>query len=200
MRIATVPELDDVDRTILELLVTDARRPYSEIAEHVDLSPPAVRDRIDRLVELGVIRSFTVDLDRSKLHAGTPVLVELSLVPGAVQTAEAALAGRESIEHRFTTADSRIVLVATLQGGVEELLEETVPVESIRSIDVTPLSDAAWTPGVGEATLAIDCVECGNTVTSEGESATIDGTRYHFCCGSCLDRFESRYDRLSEGA
>lgn len=195
-----MPELDAIDRTIIELLTADARRPYSEIADHVDLSPPAVRDRIDRLVELGVIRSFTVDLDRSKLHAGTPVLVELGVAPGAVEAASEALADREPIEHRFTTADGRILLVATLQGGLQELIGEAVPVESIRSIDVTPLFDAAWTPAIGDATLAIDCVECGNTVTTEGESTTIDGTRYHFCCGSCLDRFETRYERLSDGA
>ncbi|MFB6083699.1 MAG: Lrp/AsnC family transcriptional regulator, partial [Halorientalis sp.] len=44
--------LDETDREILDILLSDGRRPYSDIAEAVDLSPPAVSDRIDRLQEL----------------------------------------------------------------------------------------------------------------------------------------------------
>ena len=38
-------DIDDTDRELLRLLLEDARRPYSELAEAVDLSPPAVSDR-----------------------------------------------------------------------------------------------------------------------------------------------------------
>ncbi|MFC6725497.1 Lrp/AsnC family transcriptional regulator, partial [Halobium palmae] len=58
-------DLDDTDREILRLLLANARRPYSDIAEHVGLSAPAVSDRVERLQELGVVRGFTLDLDRS---------------------------------------------------------------------------------------------------------------------------------------
>jgi Transcriptional regulators len=69
--------LDETDIQILELLVEDARRSYTDIAQVVNLSPPAVSDRIDRLSESGVIRRFTVELDRSQLRAGVPLLVTL---------------------------------------------------------------------------------------------------------------------------
>jgi len=75
--------IDDIDRTIIGLLLENARRPYSDIAGHVELSAPAVADRIERLQELGVIRQFTVDLDHAKLQDGLDVLVDLSVEPGA---------------------------------------------------------------------------------------------------------------------
>jgi hypothetical protein len=53
---------------------------------------------------------------------------------------------------------------------------------------------------LGEATLGLECAECGNTVTSEGVTATLDGERYEFCCGSCEARFVERYEELKEGA
>ena len=85
-------DLDEVDRRILRLLLEDARRPYSDIAEHVDLSPPAVSDRIDRLREMGVIERFTVEIDRSRLRNGTPVLVHVSVDPTDARSVASALA------------------------------------------------------------------------------------------------------------
>jgi len=193
-------DLDDTDRTIIRLLLEDARRPYSEIADHVELSPPAVADRIDRLETLGVIEGFTLDLDSSMLREGVEVLVDLSVDPGQTEAVAERLRGDERIEHLYVTADARVVVHATFgPDGVDGLLE-TVDTDQLREIDVSLLSDASWTPRIGEAQLAVDCDECGNAVTSEGESAVIDGTQYHFCCGSCLSNFEDRFERLQEGA
>ena len=38
--------LDDTDREILRLLLENGRKPYREIASAVDLSAPAVSDRV----------------------------------------------------------------------------------------------------------------------------------------------------------
>jgi len=193
-------DLDDTDRTIIRLLLEDARRPYSEIADHVELSPPAIADRIDRLEALGVIEGFTLDLDSSMLREGIEVLVDLSVDPGRTEAVAEGLRGDERIEHLYVTADARVVVHATLGAdGVDDLLAG-VDTDQLREIDVSLLSDASWTPRIGEAQLAVDCDECGNAVTSEGESAVIDSTQYHFCCGSCLSNFEERFERLQEGA
>jgi DNA-binding Lrp family transcriptional regulator/YHS domain-containing protein len=193
-------DLDDTDRTIIRLLLENARRPYSEIADHVDLSPPAVADRIDRLETLGVIEGFTVDLDASMLREGVEVLVDLAVAPGRTEAVTGSLRGRERVEHQYVTADARVVVHATLgPDGVDGFLEG-VETDYLREIDVSLLSYASWTPRIGEASLAVDCDECGNAVTSEGESAVIDGKKYHFCCGSCLANFEKRFERLQEGA
>ncbi|MGM0604908.1 MAG: AsnC family transcriptional regulator [Halobacteriota archaeon] len=193
-------DLDDIDREIIRLLLEDGRRPYSDIADHVGLSAPAVTDRIDRLCELGVIRSFTVDLDPTTLREGVSVLVELAVEPGYAESIGEAVDRLDRVEHRYVTADSRVFAHATIgPAGVDGLFETAVDIDRVRDVRVHLLSDSAWTPRIGAASLAIDCDECGNTVTSEGESARIDGKRYHFCCGSCLSNFRDRYDRLAEG-
>ena len=90
-------DIDDTDRELIRLLLADARRPYSELAEEVGLSPPAVSDRVDRLRELGVIERFTLDLDRSRLQAGTRLLVTLEVEPGGTGTVREELAGLEGV-------------------------------------------------------------------------------------------------------
>lgn len=191
-------DLDEADRTIIRLLLDDARRPYSDIADHVELSAPAVADRIDRLESLGVIEGFRLDLDRSMVREGMAALVELSVDPGETAAVADSLRGDDRIEQLYRTADARVVVHATLTDGVDDLLS-AVDTDRIRAVDVSPLSEHDWTPQLGAATLAVDCVECGNRVTSEGETAVIDGTRYQFCCGSCLSKFEAQFQELQDG-
>ncbi|MFB6164792.1 MAG: AsnC family transcriptional regulator [Haloarculaceae archaeon] len=193
--------LDDTDREILSLLLEDSRRPYSDIADRVDLSPPAVSDRVDRLREIGLLRGFTVDVDRSMLREGVPVLVDVTVEPGRTPAVADALAELDAIEHCFTTADERVVFTATVpDADVRSLLAEAIDLGAVADYEVDLLTDAAWTPSLGDAELAPECAECGNTVTAEGETETLDGTVYQFCCPSCRSRFVDRYEQLAEGA
>ena len=207
--------LDGTDREILRLLLTDARRPYSDIAERVGLSPPAVSDRIDRLREIGVIEGFSVRIDDGELTGGLEMLVTVSVPPADADRTYAALSAHRRVEHVLLTADGTVVFSATLDGesrsqadgdaadtpgGVRGLLAETVGLETVRDLSIQVIERSEWSPTLGDVDLAVDCVVCENTVTAEGESARIDGTLYHFCCGSCHGEFVDRYERLAEGA
>jgi DNA-binding Lrp family transcriptional regulator len=194
-------DLDDTDRTILGLLLDDARRSWRDIADAVDLSPPAVADRVERLEDLGVIRGFTLDVDRSKLREGAPVLVTVNVTPRAAAAVADSLGDADAVEHVFTTAEERVVFTATVpEGDVLSLLESAVAVEDVRDYEVSLLADRSWNPSVAEAELALTCDECGNTVTSEGETRELDGETYHFCCESCEGSFVEMYEELREGA
>ncbi|WP_226021419.1 AsnC family transcriptional regulator [Halomicrobium salinisoli] len=193
--------LDDTDREILGLLLEDARRPYNEIGEAVDLSGPAVADRIDRLRERGLIEGFTVELDRSMLREGVHVFVSLDVDPTAAERVADALAGVDAVEHVFRSVDARVTFTATVpDGDVTALLGAHDLLEDVREYEVRVLADAEWTPGLGDAELAPECAECGNSVDAEGTSATLDSETYYFCCASCESRFVEQYEELREGA
>lgn len=194
-------DLDTTDRELLLRLLEDGRASYKELAAAVDLSPPAVSDRIERLREMGVIERFTVNVDRSLLHEGMRIAATLNVTPGETAVVRDALAEVAGVEHVFTTADSRLFVVATVPTtDVESLLEPVFDTEAIEALEVSPLVAADWHPALGEATLGLECAECGNSVTAEGVSVTLDGERYEFCCSSCRARFEERYESLRERA
>ncbi|GGK62226.1 winged helix-turn-helix transcriptional regulator [Haloarcula sebkhae] len=195
-----MPGLDDTDHEILRLLLEDARRPYSDIAERVNLSAPAVSDRVDRLVEMGLIQGFTVDVDRSLLQAGVPVLVEVDAKPGQAADIAASVSDADAIERVYRTAGGRVVLVATVpQSDASELLADHVDLGDVDRYDVRMIADSEWAVGLGGAEFAPDCAECGNSVDEEGEQRTLDGERYYFCCGSCAERFVDQYESLKDG-
>jgi Lrp/AsnC family leucine-responsive transcriptional regulator len=194
-------DLDDTDMEILSLLAEDARRPFSAIGEEVGLSGPAVSDRVDRLREAGVITGFTIDVDRSKLRAGVPVLVRVTVPSGSLEELRGRIREAEGVEHVFVTAEGAVLFYARAESGSVRTWIEGL-LSGFDSVDyaVTLIDEAEWTPSVEGLEFALPCAECGNTVDSEGETARIDGETYHFCCGSCLERFENRYRRMAEGA
>ncbi len=81
--------MEQTDRKIVALLREDARRSYGDIGEHVALSAPAVKRRVDRLRAQGAIRGFTAVVDHAALGAATEALVELFFAPGTLLDAVA---------------------------------------------------------------------------------------------------------------
>lgn len=194
-------ELDETDMDILRLLSENARRPFSDIAEEVGLSGPAVSDRVQRLREAGVIDRFTVDVDHSQLQAGVPVFVRASGGIGVVDDLRDRIGDADGVEYVFVTADGDILFYARAQvQNVRRWLDGLFAGVGDVDYEVTLIDDVEWRPSLDGTEFALTCAECDNTVDSEGESTRIDGQMYHFCCPSCRSRFEDRYDRLEEGA
>ncbi|ERH12036.1 MAG: hypothetical protein J07HB67_01048 [halophilic archaeon J07HB67] len=194
-------ELDETDVVILRLLASDSRRSYSEIGERVDLTPPAVSDRVSRLQEAGVIRQFTIEVDHDTLREGTPVLVRVTPVSGETDRVHTALAGADATEHLFTTAAGEIVAFArTTTTAVHEWVTETVEPAAVDETTVDLVTDTDWTASVDPVGFALDCAECDNTVTAEGASTVVGDDLQHFCCESCEAAFRDRYEELEAAA
>lgn len=69
--------LDDTDERILAKLTENARATFADIGERVNLSAPAVKRRVDRMLDSGVIRSFTTVIDRNALGWTTEAYVQV---------------------------------------------------------------------------------------------------------------------------
>lgn len=61
------PRLDDVDVALLTLLQADARQPAIDLADRVGVSDNTVHNRIQRLLDDGVITGFTATLDPEEM-------------------------------------------------------------------------------------------------------------------------------------
>jgi DNA-binding Lrp family transcriptional regulator len=69
--------MDDVDRKIVALLQENARRSFQDIGGKVSLSAPAVKRRVDRLEERGVITGYSAAVDPEKFGWHTHAFVGL---------------------------------------------------------------------------------------------------------------------------
>ncbi|WP_166347491.1 Lrp/AsnC family transcriptional regulator [Phytoactinopolyspora limicola] len=119
--------LDAANRRVLDELAGDPRLSMSELARRVGMSAPAVRERVARLEETGVIRGYRLDVDPAAL--GLPVAAWVRVRPGPGQLATIAELARRRPEvsecHRVSGDDCFLlkIHVPAIQ-ALEAVLDE----------------------------------------------------------------------------
>ncbi len=118
-------KVDDVDIQILKVLQRQGRTKRNELAEQVKLSIPAVSERLRKLEERGVIRSYNAVLDARKLGLGLTAFIFLTTESSSYyqQIIDKALAHPEILECHAVTGDgSHILKIKTLSTETLEKL------------------------------------------------------------------------------
>ena len=60
-------KLDEIDRHILRLLVSNARTPFTEIAKKLIISPGTVHVRYKKMEEMGLITGASININYNKI-------------------------------------------------------------------------------------------------------------------------------------
>lgn len=115
------PNLDATGKRIIELLQGDGRMSYSAIAKSVGLSEAAVRHRVQKLIESGVMQIVAVT-DPLQMGFARQAMIGIK-VTGNVQEVAAELTALEEIDYIVITAGRFDILAELLAENDEELLE-----------------------------------------------------------------------------
>ncbi len=76
--------MDELDREILDILRRDARTPYTEIADEVGTSEGTIRNRVERMVDSGIIERFTVATRTGNVKAMIEITVDVDVHTGGL--------------------------------------------------------------------------------------------------------------------
>lgn len=144
--------LDYTNRRIVAALSEDARLSASELGRRVGMSAPAVRERVQRLQQSGVIRGYRVDIDPAAI--GLPIAAWVRIRPGPGQLpkiAELAARTPEVSEcHRISGDDCfllkvHVAAIEALEGVLDQFLIHGQTTSSF--IVSTPVHPRPVTPG-----------------------------------------------------
>lgn len=113
--------LDEVSKAIIEQLQQDGRRPYARIGEAVGLSEAAVRQRVQKLIESGVMQIVAVT-DPLELGFARQAMIGVH-VDGPIEPVADALAAMDEIEYVVITAGGFDILAEVLCESDEKLLD-----------------------------------------------------------------------------
>lgn len=113
--------LDDVSKAIIEQLQQDGRRSYAAIGKVVGLSEAAVRQRVQRLIEGGVMQVVAVT-DPLELGFARQAMVGIR-VQGPLDPVADALAALEEVDYVVITAGQYDVLAEVVCVSDDHLLE-----------------------------------------------------------------------------
>lgn len=113
--------LDDVAKAIIEQLQEDGRRPYAAIGKAVGLSEAAVRQRVQRLVDAGVIQIVAVT---DPMTVGFPRAAIIGIrVEGDIERVADALERLPAISYLVITAGQYDILVEAVCEDDAHLLD-----------------------------------------------------------------------------
>jgi DNA-binding Lrp family transcriptional regulator len=126
--------MDSTDMKILSILQDDSRKSFVELAEELGLSETAVRNRVSRLIEKGVIKRFTIQLDLDKIGKPISSIVCVRIGGEIGPIAASGLMDIEAITEIYTVTGEYDLILKILCKSIEDL--ERV-VEKIRALDFT---------------------------------------------------------------
>src|SRR5207248_11418549 len=96
-------ELEDFDRELVNAVQWDfplEPRPFAALSERLGLDEPAVRARVARVKELGVLRQLSAIFDTRALGYGS-ALVAAKIDPDRVDDAAAVISAHPGVSHNY---------------------------------------------------------------------------------------------------
>lgn len=113
--------LDDVSKAIVEQLQSDGRKSYSDIGRAVELSEAAVRQRVQKLIETGVMQIVAVT-DPMTLGFNRQAMIGIR-TSGDARVVADRLGEVASVEYVVLTAGSFDIMAEVVCHDDDDLLE-----------------------------------------------------------------------------
>lgn len=116
------PNVDSIDRALIDALRANARATFAELGRHVGLSAPAVHERVRRLEQVGVVTGYHAAVAPAALGLGVSALVGIHQADGYEQDDIAArLAEVPEIEDCWFVAGEEAFVVKVRVPDVDAL-------------------------------------------------------------------------------
>ncbi|RFB17317.1 Lrp/AsnC family transcriptional regulator [Bacillus sp. HNG] len=90
-------KIDETDKKILELLTINGRMSYVDIGKELGLSRVSIRERVNQLIEKGIIEKFSVVINSEKVGKGVSAFFEVECEPASLVRVAETLANNPSV-------------------------------------------------------------------------------------------------------
>ena len=119
---------------LLRILRENSRTPYLEIARILGVSETAVRKRVKRLLEEGVIRRFTIEIDPKKVGYQVVAMIGLDTKPEALISVLEMLKELENVQSLYSSSGDHMIMMECWFKDYSELSRFIKSLEEIEGI------------------------------------------------------------------
>ncbi len=116
-------ELDEIDKRIISLLKENSRLSFSELARQFGFSDVAIRKRVEKLVERGVIKRFTCEIDYAKIGRPVSAFVFIKVRADRINDILSALKNISEITEAYQLMGDYDIIAMVHVGSIPELKE-----------------------------------------------------------------------------
>jgi len=131
--------LDEVDRQILDLLKTDARTPFTEIGRALGISDATVHVRVNKMLDEGVIKRYTVVVDEEALGKKVRSIVLMNVNPGHIEGVANQLIEHEGVRAVYEVHGPNDLIVMLEGEDLNELRELMLSIREIPNVATSEL-------------------------------------------------------------
>lgn len=115
--------MDIINKIIIQKLHDNSRIPISELSRQVHLSAPAVKERIEKLEEQGVIAQYTLKTNAEELGFAITGFVYANVFAGKEKAFVAELTGRSAVTDCFNVTGEKAFIFKVCVKNMSELDE-----------------------------------------------------------------------------
>lgn len=197
--------LDDVDRRILRELQQDGRASFRDISSRTSVSTPTVSARVQAMLDVGLIKGYSVLLD-PELLGQVSVALTIESRPADTEKIVDKIKNDEMVRQIYILSDSRILCILSFYNQVkyQRFLEALAQIPEIAKIDNSMILKAAKEEPraalTDEAGLLLRCYYCGHVIKDEGVKIKLDGKYHYLCCTVCEKMYREKYEKLKKSA
>ena len=191
-------KLDTVDLAILRILQEDSRSPILDIAKVTGVSRPTVKARIERLKRAGIVKKFTIIVDRDAILENILLIVRMKA--DDIEDVLMALREMEEVLEVYQVMGERnIACKAAVRnmGEVKALMERIVrlPVRDLEPSIVLRTYKEEYETKIGpEIGISMDCEYCGKRIHGDPVKFTLHNQEHYFCCNTCLKGYRRKME------
>ncbi len=129
-----MPVVDSLDLKILEILLKNSRTPFRRIAKELSIGESTVYSRINKLLDLGVLKGFTILIDYSRLGLGVESFVEIKVEPKYLHKVVSDIAKIEGISEIYEVSGEYPILTKIITSSNEELSKVIDMISSVNGV------------------------------------------------------------------
>ena len=122
------------DFELIKLLMKNSRTPYVKLGELLGVSETAIRKRVKKLEEEGVIRRYTIEVDPKKLGFKVNALIGLDTVSERFIAVIEELKAMEEVLSLYSASGDHMILLECWFKDSDELTRFVKRLESIRGV------------------------------------------------------------------
>lgn len=126
--------MDGVDQKIIEALRKDARTPFTEIGKKLGISDATVHYRVKKMWRAGIIRKYTVIMNKKTLDREIASYVLMSVKQGKVEETSKMLAEMEVVTMVQEVHGAKGILVKIGTGNLESLRDAVKEIREISDV------------------------------------------------------------------
>jgi len=127
--------VDNIDMKIISFLKEDARVPFTKIAQEIGLSEAAVRKRVERMRDEGIIKKFTVEIETGER---VQALILISVQPSFSNPQVAqAVKKIDGVDQVFEVAGDVDIIAVVSGKNIQEINRQIDDIRRIEGVTKT---------------------------------------------------------------